>query len=140
MRQPTDRKRIVIIFGLSLLFVLFLFIVINKALRPQSDTGSSGGTTVTQVNTAYPELSQVNPEERNILLKKAGLPYEIDQYAITYQPDTNAPFGVVLIVIDKVSPSGVSTNISGAANQYLLARDVDLGSIRIEYRNAKDAL
>lgn len=142
MRIISKRKPIPILLLAVTLLALLLFVLFRQPAKEKEQTDTPQVVSREPIYQSEPssfELQGVNSEERNPLLKRTGLPYEIDQYAITYVLDETAPFGVTLKVIDKTSKSGVSNAIRSAAESYLTAHGIALESVKIEYRNVRDA-
>ncbi len=131
-------KQKVIVIPILLIGVGILLVILLKPDPKVSNEQADSALTLRNVEgeTRNPnsELSKVNPEESNPLLVQAGLPYENDQYAITYRFDQQKPSGVVLIVIDKTNTGAVSVDVRAATARYLNDRNIPLNSVTIEYK------
>jgi len=128
-------KRLILIVALCVtIAILALFWVgFNKRSDDRARYSANGTKLQRQEEPVSQDLSSTDPEERNPLLSKAGLPYENDQYAIAYRLNDDAPYGVVLKVIDKTGEGKVSQAVRNEALDYLAERGIQPNSIKIEY-------
>lgn len=124
-------KRYLIIIALVILCVLFFIMFSQNNSSEESIDDSSSSTS--EVNQPPGALSSVNPEERNSVLLKAGLPYENDSYAITYRFDDNQASGATIIVIDKIDKSIGSPNMRLTAEEYFKVRGININDLNVEY-------
>lgn len=125
---------------LILLFFIILGVIIFSVTRETNpDLSSTDSNNIGEENqaetseSAQESMGEVNPEEKNSLLLKAGLPYENDSYAITYRFDDAQDEGVTIIVIDKTSKTTGSPTIKSTVYDYFKVRGIDSNNLNIEY-------
>lgn len=127
------RTLLVVVLGLIAGIVIIFTLSKPETAKPVQLEKES---TTAGLNTQTQNISNANPEERILLVKKARLPYENDRYAISYREDTTLEAGAVLRVIDKTPGTQINPGVRTEAIDYLKSKGVEPSSVIIEYEKS----